>query len=96
MLFYINLIANIIVAVICLWAVMSPRVNDGWFGKAALMLLCLAASANAAWLWQYELHIVRSEAWFNVAAACMAIRCYWIKTHRANIRRWCRGRKCRG
>lgn len=93
--FYINLAANIIVAAVCLWAVMSRRVNDGWFGKCALMVLCLAACANAAWAWLYSISSYRHEVLFNVAAACMALRCYWIKSHRASVRRWCRRWVCR-
>lgn len=93
--FYINLIANIVVAAACLWAVMCPRVNDGWFGKFVFMALCLAASANAAWAWQYKLHMMHSEVLFNLAAACVALRCYWIKRHRAGFRRFCRRHPCK-
>lgn len=87
---YIDLAANVIIAAACAWAIMSPRVNDGLFGKLALMLLCFAAFANAAWAWQYPVSVDRSEAVFSVAVACMAMRCYWIKRHRADVRRWCR------
>ncbi|GAB2913623.1 hypothetical protein [Paralcaligenes ginsengisoli] len=90
---YTDIAANLIVAAASAWAVMSPRVNDGLFGKLALILLCFAAFANAAWAWQYPVNVDRSEVLFNSAAACMAVRCYWIKRHRASTRRWLRKEK---
>lgn len=87
---YVSLIANIIVATACAWAVMSPRIKDGWFGKLSLMLLCFAAFACAAWAWLYPLSVDRSEALCSAAVACMAARCYWITQHKASVRRWCR------
>jgi len=94
-LYWMHFAANIVIALASTWAVMSPRVKDGWFGKLSLMLLALAAFANAGWAWVYPVELDRSEVLLNVAVACMAIRCYWIKSHAAKVSRWKRSRKCR-
>ena len=95
-LYWMHFAANVVIGLASTWAVMSPRVNDGWFGKLSLILLALAAFANAGWAWIYPVEIERSELLLNLAVACMAVRCYWIKSHAASLKRWCRRRKCRG
>ncbi|NYT38854.1 hypothetical protein ERD78_18940 [Allopusillimonas soli] len=95
MFYWMHFAANLILAAASAWAVVSPRVKDGWFGKFSLMLLSLAALANAGWAWLYPAALPRSEVLLNVAVACMAVRCYWLKSHAHRVHRWKRSRKCR-
>lgn len=90
---FVDIVANLVVAVACTWAIMTPRVNDGLFGKLVFIVLCFAALSNAAWAMKNVADIDRPEVVFNSAVALVAIRCWWIKTYRANLRRW--GRRCR-
>ncbi|MBV6304950.1 hypothetical protein KVP10_08620 [Candidimonas humi] len=85
---YIFVISNLLVVLACIWAVLSPRVNDGLFGKFALVFLCFSAVACAGWAWTYPQTVDRSETAMSVAMACMAVRCYWIKRHARRFRSW--------
>lgn len=88
--------AHLLIALACTWAVLSPRINDGLFGKLALLLLCFASLACAGWVLRWPASVDRSEALFALAIACMALRCYWLKTWAPGLRRHIkrRIRKC--
>lgn len=79
--------AHLVVALACTWAVLSPRINDGVFGKFALLLLCFASLACSAWAISWPVSVDRSEALFALAVAGMAIRCYWLKAWAPSVRR---------
>jgi len=90
---YVFIAANLVIAALCIWAVLSPRVNDGLFGKLALVFLCFSAFACAGWAWEFPPTVDRSETVMSVAVACMAVRCFWIKRYAGRARRWARRKR---
>lgn len=81
-------VSHIIIIATALWAIFSPRVNDGLGGKFALALMCFASISSIGWALEFPGSVDRSDAVFAAAVAVMAIRCYWIKHYTARIRRW--------
>jgi hypothetical protein len=88
--------AQLVIAMACSWAVLSPRVNDGFWGKAALILMLFASLGCIAWAIRWPDEIQRPGALFSVAVASMAVRCWWLKTWAPGLRRHIkrRIRKC--
>lgn len=94
---YIYVGAQLIVSAACCWAILSPRINDGLWGKAALILMLFASLGCVAWAIHWPWEIQRPSALFSVAVAAMAVRCYWLKIWAPSMRRQIkrRIRKCR-
>ena len=93
---YIYAGAQLVISVACCWAVLSPRVNDGVWGKSALILMLFASLGCVAWALNWPEEVQRPGALFSAAVAAMAIRCYWLKTWAPSVRRCIkqRMRKC--
>ncbi|WP_322997967.1 hypothetical protein [Castellaniella sp.] len=89
-------VSQLIVFVVCCWAVLSPRVNDGLLGRISLILMLFASLGCIAWAIHWPWEVQRPGAMFSLAVAGMAIRCWWMKTCGPNVRRHIkrRIRKC--
>lgn len=94
---YVYAVSQAVISAVCLWAVLSPRVNDGIFGKAALVLMLFASLGCIAWAIHWSTEVQRPGALFSLAVAGMAVRCWWLKTCGPNVRRRIkrRIRKCK-
>lgn len=91
---YIAAHATIIAA--CVWAVLSPRVNDGLMGCAALGTMAVASLGCIYWAVTWPSEVQRPGALFALAVAGMAVRCWALKTWGPPVRRHIkrRIRKC--
>lgn len=93
-LIWLDVLANAVLALVCVWAVMTPRVNDGIIGKLIFITLCFASISNAAWAMSNVADVDRNEVISNAMVALAAVRCYWMKSHRPRFKRWVH-RKCK-
>lgn len=74
------IIAHTIIIAAVLWAIFSPRINDGLLGKLSLALMCFSSVACVGWAVEVPGTVDQSDVMFSVAVAIMAVRCFWLKT----------------
>ena len=79
--------AQLVIAVACCWAILSRRVNDGLWGKAALIVMLFASLGCMSWAIRWPWEVQRPGALFSVAVAVMAMRCWALKTWGPSVRR---------
>lgn len=91
---WIDVLSNVVLALVCFWAVMTPRVNDGLIGKIIFITLCFASISNAAWALENPADLDRAEVVSNAMVAFAAVRCYWMRCHRPHLHRWFK-RRCK-
>lgn len=84
---YLFAISHMIIIATALWAIFSPRIDDGFFGKLALAFMCFSSVSAIGWALEFPGSVDQSDAVFSTAVAVMAIRCYWLKIWARRLRR---------
>ena len=79
--------AHVVIVASCLWAVLSPRINDGFMGRVSLILMMFASLGCIAWAISWPWGMQRPSALFASAVAAMAVRCWALKTWGPHVRR---------